>query len=138
MKEILGILTENLTLNKAIRLKNSSKKMDSRFLREILLPYTMVMGFLMIVFFAALVIAMHYDPNMLDGKDMNEELGKTGALLIAFMIGIVFGLLIRQSDLESAIRRIVDPVINDAIDNLAECEDENSSDNQTETPLESK
>lgn len=138
MKEILGILTENLTLNKAIRLKNSSKKMDSRFLREILLPYTVVMGFLMIVFFAALVIAMHYDPNMLDGKDMNEELGKTGALLIAFIIGMIFGLLIRQSDLESAVRWIVDPVIDDAIDNLAECEEENSSDNQTETPLESK
>lgn len=138
MKEILDILTENLTLNKAIRLKNSSKKMDSRFLREILLPYAMVMAFFMIVIFAVLVIDMHYDPDVLDGKDMNEELGKAGALLIAVMIGMVFGLLIRQSDLESAVRRIVDPVIDDAIDNLAECEDENSSDNQTETPLESK
>ena len=138
MKEILEILTENLTLNKAIRLKNSSKKMDSRFLREILLPYTIVMAFFMIVIFAALVIDMHYDPDVLDGKDMDEELGKIGALLIAVMIGMVFGLLIRQSDLESAVRRIVDPVINDAIDNLAGCEDENSSDNQTETPLESK
>ena len=138
MKEILEILTENLTLNKAIRLKNSSKKMDSRFLREILLPYIMVMAFFMIVIFAVLVIDMHYDPDVLDGKDMDEELGKVGALLIAVMIGMVFGLLIRQSDLESAVRRIVDPVINDAIDNLAESEDENSSDNQTETPLESK
>lgn len=138
MKEILEILTENLTLNKAIRLKNSSKKMDSRFLREVLLPYTMVIAFFMILIFAVLVIDMHYDPDVLDGKDMNEELGKVGALLIAVMIGMVFGLLIRQSDLESAVRRIVDPVIDDAIDNLAECEDENSSDNQTETPLESK
>ena len=138
MKEILGILTENLTLNKAIRLKNSSKKMDSRFLREVLLPYTMEMALFMIVVFAALVIDMHYDPNVLDGKAMNEGLGKAGALLIALMIGIVFGLLVRQSELESAVRRIVDPVINDAIDSLAECEDENSSDNETETPLESK
>ena len=125
MKEILEILMENLTLSKALRLKKSSEEMDSRFIRGTFIPSVLAIGFVMLIMFAIVVICAYYDPeSFTGGEGFEDKVAETGLMLIFLMIGFIFGLMVLEGSIEGLIKRSVKPYIDDAMERLAEGEDE--------------
>ena len=118
MKEILEILSEDLTLGKALRIRESKKSMDKRWIKNSLIPATLCIAIFCIVGFSFIVVC-----GIMDGTldvENTEELESTGVAMMFLVVGTILGMTIRQSEDTSAVNRIVDPVIEDAIDKLAE------------------
>ena len=144
MKEIIGILTEDLTLDKALRVKDSQKKMENRFLRNKLLPFVLIFGIMAAVMFSIITISDICNEQK-DIEEIREELPQMGVCFLFFVIGGGFALMIDETDNETIVRKATEPVIETALREsvrnmnvtVSEPKDEqDSSDNATETGIE--
>lgn len=121
MKEIMEILTEDLTLEKALRIKESKKKMGIRWVKGTLIPAMLGMVFMMTVIFCAVVITGICE-GTLDVKD-TEAMTNTVMPIVFLVVGFLLGLMVYQSENETLVNRYVEPVIDKALEELAD-EDE--------------
>ena len=122
MKEMLKILTEDLTLEKALKLKEARKGMDKRWAKQILLPTLIGMSIVCLFIFCASVACNVWDGSM-ELSD-TEEMGRMGAMLVVIVISTMLGLMIAYENEQLEIDKAYKPIIDDALKKLAEDEDE--------------
>ena len=133
MKEIMEILTEDITLKKALRLKEAKKGMQARFLRNKVLPFVIGMGILLLVMFSVITVSdiAHEERTL---EEIRDELPRIGVCMMFLIVGGVFALMIYETDEETLVSNAICPVIDSALEELAE--EPKSSDNETETGIE--
>lgn len=117
MREILKILSEDLSLKKAMRIRELKKTMESRWLRRTFLPIMCAMVVLAVMMFAMIVLTTYFG----DGDAKMEDLPNVGISLVFLVIGTGLGMLIAKGDDTTMINEIINPVIDRTLEKV--CED---------------
>ena len=120
MREILKILSEDLSLKKAMRIRELKKDMESRWLRKTFLPIMCVMATLAVMMFAMIVLMTYFG----NGDATMEDLPDVGISLVFLVIGTGIGMLIAKGDDTTMINEIINPVIDRTLEKACENETE--------------
>ena len=122
----MEILTEDLTLKKALRIKKSLENDDTHWVIHTLVPAALAIGIVCLLLFAMMVISIltSNEGQIPDTKELEE----IGMCLTFLGFGIIMGILFSHSDFMGGIRKKIQPMINDAVNRLSEGEDEQDKD----------
>ena len=121
MKEILKVLSEDLTLKKALRIRELKKSMETEWIRKVFVPTMCAVGICVLMAFSVIVLVTYFG----ESSNTMEDLPELGLALLFFMMGIAFGMMILKSNDTSMINEIINPVIDGALEKVCEDETEN-------------